>query len=84
MIKSEIVERLVQEGLKRDRAVQYADLFEEYSEASENISRNGSIVQHPRTMNPIDNPYLKRRDSARKGLEKFRYVQAEWLWKTVQ
>jgi len=37
----------------------YTDYFFDYQEASENISKNGTIVAHPRTGSPIENPYVK-------------------------
>jgi hypothetical protein len=77
--KASIVRRLVADGAGLDAAVMYADLFLEYSEASDNIERHGVIVQHPRTMNPIENPYLSRRDKSRAELLRLR-VSADWLW----
>jgi hypothetical protein len=56
-------ERLAKEN-PRARAIDlrvFADALRAYDEASENIARNGVIVQHPRTGTPIDNPYLKVR-----------------------
>lgn len=52
-------------------------------EAQRNIRANGVIVQHPRTMNPIENPYLGRRDKARAGLLAMRGIRADWLWKAL-
>lgn len=80
MTKEEIIEALVEKNTRRDMAVMYADAFCEYREASENIDRNGVIVQHPRTANPIDNPYLKIRDGALKKLQGMRNVPAAFLW----
>lgn len=77
--KAAIVRRLVEDGAGLDAAVMYADLFLEYAEASDNIERHGVIVQHPRTMNPIENPYLSRRDKSRAELLRLR-VSADWLW----
>jgi hypothetical protein len=37
----------------------FADALRAYVHASENIREHGSIVQHPRTGAPIENPYLK-------------------------
>lgn len=76
-----IVEQLVEQGTRRDLAVQYVDAFCEYREASKNISEHGSIVQHPRTSNPIENPYLVVRDRALKKLQTMRMVKnVEFLW----
>ena len=35
---------------------------------------------HPRTANPIENPYLKIRDRALAKLRSLRGIRAEWLW----
>ena len=68
MSKLEIIAKLVEAGTSRDRATIYADAFLEYQEATDNIAKNGVIVQHPRTANPIENPYLAIRDRAMKKL----------------
>jgi Phage terminase, small subunit len=78
--RDEIVAELVKRGTAKDRAVQYADCFLEYQEASENLVKNGTIVQHPRTANPITNPYLAIRDGALRKLQGFRGIKAEFLW----
>jgi phage terminase small subunit len=65
----QVVAALVEAGTRRDLAVQYADAFAEYREASKNISEHGAIVQHPRTSNPIENPYLVVRDRALRKLQ---------------
>ena len=77
----QVVAALVEAGTRRDLAVQYADAFLEYREASKNIAEHGSIVQHPRTSNPIENPYLPVRDRALRKLQNMRTVKgAEALW----
>ena len=45
-----------------------------------NIEEHGIIVQHPRTANPIENPYLAIRDRAAKKLDGMRKVKADFLW----
>jgi hypothetical protein len=67
-------------GNRRDRACQYADLFLEYQEAQRNIATNGTIVLHPRTGVPIENPYLRIRDKALVNLHRMTTVRADWLW----
>lgn len=71
---------LVKRGTSRNLAGQYADAFLEYIEASNNILIQGAMVLHPRTANPIENPYLKIRDRALVKLRSMRGVKAEWLW----
>jgi hypothetical protein len=78
--RDDIVAALVERGAKRDRAVTYADAFLEYREASKNIEENGTIVLHPRTANPVENPYLKIRDRALKKVQSIRGVKADFLW----
>ncbi len=80
MTKAEIVEKLIAAGTRKDAAVMYADAFIEYREASTNIDQHGAIVAHPRTGNPIENPYLAVRDRAAKKLAGMRKVKADFLW----
>ena len=82
MTKAEIVAKLTAAGDRRDRAIMYADAFLEYQEATENIAKHGIIVQHPRTSNPIENPYLAIRDRALKKLTTFQgiFSNTSSLW----
>lgn len=80
MSRDEIVAELVKRKTPRDRAVMYADAFEEYRVASENIAKNGLIVSHPRTGAPMTNPYVPLRDAALKKLGRMYNVKAEFLW----
>ncbi len=80
MTKAEIVAALVERGESKARATLYADAFIEYREASTNIAEHGVIVSHPRTANPIENPYLAIRDRAAKKLDGMRKVKADFLW----
>jgi Phage terminase, small subunit len=75
-----IIAGLVARGVGRDRAGQYADAYLEYREASLNIAAQGAMVLHPRTANPIENPYLKIRDRALVKLRNLRGIKADWLW----
>ena len=80
MTRDDIIAAMVARSESKDRATMYADAFLEYREASQNILANGIIVQHPRTANPIENPYLAIRDRALKKLESMGGVDAEFLW----
>jgi phage terminase small subunit len=80
MTREEIVATLVDKGITKDRATMYADAFLEYREATDNIKEHGIIVQHPRTANPIENPYLTIRDRAAAKLAKMRNLKADFLW----
>ena len=80
MTREEIVAQLMSRGATKDRATMYADAFIEYRSASENIEAFGIIVQHPRTANPIENPYLAIRDRALAKLKTFTKMEVEFLW----
>lgn len=53
-----------------------ADAAITYAEASENVRRLGSIVVHPQTGAPIDNPYLKIRERQAAILLKAKTIDA--------
>lgn len=80
MDKSNIVAILLKNNSRHDLCQQYADAYLEYVEATKNIEENGLIVQHPRTMNPIDNPYMAVRDRALKKLQGMQNVDSTGLW----
>ena len=76
------------EILQRDNSRQkpdvlrvYLDAFFDYAEAAANIARNGTICAHPRTSEPIKNPYLEIKAAAVKALRAFpRPRRTEALW----
>ncbi|WP_165250181.1 P27 family phage terminase small subunit [Paludisphaera soli] len=70
---------LVARGERVDVAEAYASAFVEYREAAANVNANGSIVQHPRTGNPITNPYIPIRDAALQRALALN-VRADELW----
>ena len=78
--RAAVVAVLVLAGARRDVATLYADAFCEYREASRNIAEHGAIVQHPRTANPIVNPYLVVRDQAWRKLQIMADVPSAALW----
>lgn len=58
-----------------------AEAFVEYRTAQANISEHGTIVFHPRTGAPIENPYLKIRDRARDSVLKLgARISTDCLW----
>ena len=65
-LQAQIVAVLIRDNpaLRVDFATIYADAIIDYLAASEHIRDNGSVVLHPRTGAPIDNPYLRVRVSA--------------------
>lgn len=77
---AEVIAHLTAKGVRVDVATMYADVYLEYQEATANIREHGAIVQHPRTHNPIANPYLAIRDSARATLTALNVPQAVDLW----
>lgn len=80
MTRDEVIEVLRKNKVHQDMAVQYADIYLEYQTATANIAEYGLIVQHPRTGNPIENPYLRIRDRAEKKLARMRNIKADGLW----
>lgn len=80
LVKADVVQILVDDGVRIDVANQYADAFVEYMNCTKNIDEFGVIVKHPRTGNPIENPYLVIRDRALKKLQAMDNVQCDQLW----
>ncbi len=78
--KAIVVKQLIDSGVRIDLANQYGDAFMEYMNATRNIDEFGVIVKHPRTGNPIENPYLAIRDRALKKLQAMEMVRADFLW----
>ncbi len=78
--KAIVVKQLIDSGVRIDLANQYSDAFMEYMNATRNIDEFGVIVKHPRTGNPIENPYLAIRDRALKKLQAMEMVRADFLW----
>ena len=80
MKKSTVISILLSNGNREDLAEQYADAYQEYREATENIEDNGLICASPRTGSPIENPYLVIRDRALKKLQNMRMIKTKGLW----
>lgn len=79
--REEVIAVLLKNGCKSvDRATIYADVYLEYQTATANIAEYGLIVKHPRTGNPIENPYLSIRDGAEKKLSRMQNIKADGLW----
>lgn len=79
LTRDEVVAALVERGVKRDRAVMYADQYDAYQAASANIAQYGTIIKNPRTGQAMPNPYLKVRDDALRTLTRLR-IDAAFLW----
>lgn len=82
MNRADILATLQRENptAKLDRITIYADAMVEYLAAQANIQEHGTIVFHPRTGAPIDNPYLRVRNAASKVLLSIGLRQGD-LWK---
>lgn len=62
----------------------FADALTAYVNASDNINANGTIVSHPRTGAPIENPYLKIAKHAGEVLTKMRTIKADRVLEKVR
>lgn len=78
--RADVIKTLMGRGTPEGIATIFADKLMVYKEASANIAANGAIVSHPRTGEPISNPYLKVREDAAAALLKFRTVDSSGLW----
>lgn len=76
----QIAAALAQKGMRRDLSVIYAGYFCEFRKAIDNIEKEGIIVNHPRTGNPMENPYLAIRDRAAGRLESLGSEIVAFLW----
>jgi len=73
--------RLKNPRARLDDIIMYVDSFLDYRKASENIVQFGSVVSHPRTGAPMDNPYLKVKITAMISMQKIkrvRFVDSIW------
>lgn len=83
MTKTEICNRLKALNGERTRASDiaiYADAFIEYRLAQANIDQHGTIVFHPKTGAPIENPYISIRNKASQVIQRFTMLKTGDLW----
>jgi phage terminase small subunit len=59
----------------------YAESFQQWQEATENIREHGAICAHPRTGQPMPNPYLVVQTAALKNLQRFARLRTDSLWR---
>lgn len=52
-----------------------SDALLAYAEAKENVAKNGTIVAHPRTGAPLENPYNKIMNQKAAIISRFDYVK---------
>lgn len=83
MTRDEVLSALGRDNPKAKAGdiVMYADAFMEYQAAQANIAQHGSIVFHPRTGAPIDNPYMRVRDKAGALMRRMKIVKADAIWR---
>lgn len=84
MTREQVIDALKKDSpkAKLSDVVIYADAYLEYQAAQANIREHGSIVFHPRTGSPIDNPYIKIRNSASAIIRKITSIKASSLWES--
>lgn len=59
----------------------YAESFAQWQEATGNIREHGAICAHPRTGQPMSNPYLAVQTAALKSLRSFPRLNTDRLWR---
>ena len=82
--KAEVVEVLRRSNpAGKEQSVQmYAQSFMEYVEAVANVEANGTVCAHPRTGQPMDNPYCKVKAAAMSSMGKMlKQLDTDPLWK---
>ena len=80
MTKMEAYQALVEANPRSVSAcAMYADAWHEYCQAQANIDEHGTIVYHPRTGAPIENPYIAVRDRAGRTMRSLELRDAA-LW----
>lgn len=63
----------------------YAHQFMTYCEAAMSIMKNGTICAHPRTGQPMENPYVKVRTGAMNAMQKSsRLLNLNPLWEQAR
>jgi phage terminase small subunit len=85
MTKAEVIEKLTKanpSARASDVAI-YADAFMEYQAAQKNIDEHGSVVFHPKTGAPIDNPFCRVRDRASALILKMRAIKGDCVWPKI-
>lgn len=87
MTRDEVVAVLRRDNpdAREDDIAMYADSFMDYQQAAANIAEYGTIVAHPRTGAPIENPYGKVKIAAMNSLRKMvRLDNVGALWKAPE
>jgi hypothetical protein len=56
----------------------YRDALALYNEASENLSKFGAVTAHPKTGQPMVNPYLEIRDRCGRTMTQFHKANPGW------
>jgi phage terminase small subunit len=61
-----------------------ADALRVYAEAAANVEKHGAIVAHPRTAQPIENPYLRIMQQQGKTLERARGFKTDRVFRLLR
>lgn len=78
--KIEIAESLAAENpefVKRVDLLVFAGALKMYVEASANVDKNGAICAHPRTGQPIENPFLAVQERAARVMARMRRIKSD-------
>lgn len=77
-MKVDLLKELAEDnfGVQQVELEVFVDTLLIYRQARENVKANGSIVLHPRTSQPIENPYLKVQQSSGALLAKMRMIES--------
>ena len=70
----------------KEQSIQlYAQSFLEYVEAVFNVEANGTVCAHPRTGQPIENPFCKVKAAAMSSMGKMlKQLDTDPLWKWLE
>lgn len=85
--KSEVVEMLRRSNPDaREQTLQlYAQSFVEYVEAQANVEANGTVCAHPRTGQPMENPFCRVKSKSMADMTKLaKSLDTDPLWKWLE
>lgn len=64
-------------GVQQIELTVFLNALTAYREATANLKKNGTIVLHPRTGQPLENPYLKVQTQMGAVLSKMRMIESD-------
>ncbi len=71
-------------GVQQVELQVFVDNLLVYRAARENVKKNGPIVLHPRTSQPIENPFLKVQSQTGALLAKMRMIESDRVLKLLE